>query len=326
VYVEADVCDYLKAEIFPQLSPPPYGEIEVIRLNGEKPVYLFYERTKNVAVVGKSFKCGSVPPEEAWLEAEKEYLNLKLLRERFGMSEDADQVVNPLGENRELSALLVTEKAPGETLDYYIAKAIYDQQREKLFQKLSNLARFFVKLHQSSETERSVSADLPQWYLDKLLDSLSVSSLNPSERAAIGKYLARWWNENDIFDSDREVIAHGDATPTNFLFYDKNVTGIDLERMKWADRCWDLGLIAAELKHNFMLRMGDSWAAEPFIGHFLWEYAVDYGDTEIFHLITRKLPLYMAMGLLRIARNTWLDESYRKNLIWEAQQCLKYGL
>lgn len=326
MYAEADICQYLKKDIFPQLAPAPYGEIEALRINWERPVYLFFERAKNLTVVGKSFKHDFITLEEAWLGAEKEYLNLKLLRERFGMSRDPDKVVAPLGENKELSALLVTERAPGQTLDYYIAKAIYEQKSTELLEKLSHLARFFVKLHYSSETDRLVSPDLPRWYLNKLLDSLSEGPLSPSERNAIEKYSARWWNENSILSTDREVIVHGDATPTNFLFYNEEVIGIDLERMKWADRCWDLGFIAAELKHHFIWRMRDGWAAEPFISHFLWEYAVNFGGSQFFYKVTGKIPLYMALGLLRIARSLWLDEACRKNLIVEAKKCLEYGL
>jgi hypothetical protein len=326
VYTEAAVFEYLKEEIFPQIAPSPYGEVEVIRLALEKPVYLFFERTRNIMVVGKYFKGESLPPEEAWLSAEKEYLNLKLLRERFGMGGDGDKVVAPLGENKELSALLVIEMVPGQTLDYYIAKAICEQQSTELFEKLGYLARFFVKLHQSSETDRLVSPDLPQWYLDKLLSSLSKECLSSGERNTIENFAARWWNKSEVFVSDREVIVHGDATPTNFLFDNGNVTAIDLEKMKWADRCWDLGFIAAELKHHFMWRIDDGWAAEPFIGHFLWEYVVNCGDTQFFPTITGKIPLYMALGLLRIARNHWLDEFYRKHLIAEAKRCLEYGL
>jgi len=326
MYTEAAVCEYLRDEIFPQLAPPPYGEIQVTRLPSGKPVYLFFEKDRNIMAVGKSFECEFITPEEAWLEAEKELLNLKLLREEFRMKEDPDQVVAPLGNNKQLSAMLITEKAPGQTLDYYLAKAIFEQQHEELLDKLSNLARFFAKLHQASETNRTVPPDLPQWYLQRMLDTLSEGPLSPGERAIIEQYAGRWWEEDSIFATDREVIVHGDATPTNFLFYDNNVMGVDLEGMKWADRCWDLGFIAAELKHHFEWRVGDGWAAEPFIGHFLWEYAVNHGDTQFFHIITRKIPLYMALGLLRIARNSWLDEQYRKNLVLEAQHCLEYGL
>jgi aminoglycoside phosphotransferase (APT) family kinase protein len=251
---------------------------------------------------------------------------LKLLREMLGEKADGDNVVAPLGENRDLSALLVVERAPGLTLDFFLAKAIFEQQDDQLFDILSQLARFLVKLHETCKTETPLTSELPRFYLSGLLDSLSEGPLEPLSRTSIDKFAVQWWSAETVFGSDRETIVHGDATPTNFLFDNGNVTAIDLESMKWADRCWDLGFIAAELKHHFMWRTGDGRAAEPFIGHFLWEYAVDYGDTNFFHVIARKIPLYMALGLLRIARNLYLDESYREYLIQEAKRCLKYGL
>ena len=96
-----------------------------------------------------------------------------------------------------------------------------------------------------------------------------------NQREEIKNLAASWWNRDGMFN-DHEVIVHGDATPTNFLFHHQKVTGIDLEKMKWADRCWDLGFIAAELKHHYMWRAGDGKKAEPFIGHFLWEYATRF--------------------------------------------------
>jgi hypothetical protein len=327
IHEKVALCEYLKEEVFPRLAPPPYGEIGIERICYQKPVYLFLDTAQNIMVIGKFFTYGTVSLEEAWLSAEREYFNLKLLRGKFGMDGNAYQVANPLGKNKELCALLVTERAPGETLDYYIAKAIYEQQSQQLFDKLSYLARFLVKLHRNSDTDRQVSCELPRWYLGELLNSLGQDTLSPCERSTIEEHAAGWWEETGIFTEDREVIVHGDATPTNFLFQGEKVTGIDLERMKWADRCWDLGFVVAELKHHFAWRMGNGWAAEPFIGHFLWEYAVHYnGDTQFFYAITRKIALYMALGLLRIARNPWLDQPHREYLIKEAKQCLKHGL
>ena len=326
MYVEEAICRYLRKEIFPQLAPPPYGEIEMTSLGAQKPVCLFFEKKKNIMVVGKMFKWGIVPLEDAWLKADKEYSNLKLLREKLGLDRDTDRVVAPLGESKELSALLVTEKVPGRTLDYYIARAILEQQHDELFQTLSHLARFFIKLHEAAKTESPPSPDFPRFYLNSVLDSLDLGPTGYLKRAEIEEYAVRWWFAEGVFDSDRETIVHGDATPTNFLFDEGNVTAIDLESMKWADRCWDLGFIAAELKHHFMWRTGDGWAAEPFISHFLWQYTLNYGDASFFYVITRKLPLYMALGLLRIARNLYVGDMHREHLVTEAEQCLKYGL
>jgi hypothetical protein len=321
------LAEYLKREIFPGLAPPPYGDIKVRRLSEQKPVYLFLENTKNLMVVGKSFQHDSGPLEQAWLRAEKEYSNLKLLRERFGMNGDSYQVVAPLGKNKELSAMLVTKRAPGRLLDHYISEAVFGQRYDSLFCKLGYLANFFVKLHRNTENSKQVSIDSLRDYLGKLLDCLSQGPLNRYGRDSVEQHALQWFDRGEILESDREVVVHGDATPTNFVFCHQDVRGIDLEKMTWGDRCWDLGFMAAELKHHFMWRTGNGWTAEQFIGHFLWEYAASYNrDTRFFHAITSRIPVYMALGLLRIARNDWLDAPYRRNLIREAKRCLKYGL
>lgn len=322
------ISEYLKAEVFPGLAPPPYGDIKIRRLSWLKPVFLFLERSRHITVVGKSFKHDSIPLEEAWGHAEKEYLNLTVLRDEFGMNDDSYKVVAPLGKNKRLSAMLVMEKAPGRLLDYYIAAAVYERRYDTLYDKLSHLARFFSKLHGNSQSDCPVSIDAASQYLNKMLDSLSRGPLGDFQKDAIEHYSSPWWDRLSTL-ADREVIVHGDATPTNFLFHHSRVSGIDLERMKQTDRCWDLGFMAAELKHHFTWRTGNNWAAEPFIGHFLWDYFIDHrshGGAQSFHDITGRIPVYMALGLLRIARNDWLDLPYRRNLMREAKRCLKYGL
>jgi thiamine kinase-like enzyme len=315
---------YLKSEILPQVASPPFGCIDAFKISHQRPVYLYQDEPSQAKIVGKYFQYNSNDREEAWHKAEKEYFNLILLRDQIGLKGDHYNIVAPLGRNKVLSALLILEKAPGQTLDYFIARAIYENQTQELFYRLSDIARFFVRLHSKSDSGRSVSPKLPQWYLDKMLKALNGKLSGMSNQSGEIVNLAfDWWNRGGMFQ-DHEVIVHGDATPTNFMFHQGKVTGIDLEKMKWADRCWDLGFLAAELKHHFMWRADDDRKAEPFIGHFLWEYATAYGDNAIFYRITRRLPFYMALGLLRIARNDWLSEKYRYKLIGEAKQCLKY--
>ncbi len=123
----------------------------------------------------------------------------------------------------------------------------------------------------------------------------------------------------------RQVLVHGDATPDNFMFGDGlQVIAFDLERAKRADRVFDTGRIAGELKHFFLRATGKKDAAEPFIGHFLWEYACHFPNRDrAFQSITGRTPFYLGMTLLRIARNQWIDPDYRRRLIHEARACLR---
>ncbi len=124
---------------------------------------------------------------------------------------------------------------------------------------------------------------------------------------------------------DRQVLVHSDVTPANILFGDGLwVIVIDLERLKLADRVFDLGRVVGELQHFFMQLAGDRWLAEPFIGHFLWEYACHFPDRDAaFAAITRRIPFYAGLNLLRIARNTWIGEGYSHRLVYEAREILR---
>ena len=123
---------------------------------------------------------------------------------------------------------------------------------------------------------------------------------------------------------DRQVWLHGDATPANFLFgHDLDVAAIDLERMKRGDRVFDVGRVAGELQHAFMRDSGDRHQAEAFIGHFLWEYSSHFPDHEqTFESITARAPYYMALNLLRIARNGYISQGYGRRLVRHAKRML----
>ena len=91
-----------------------------------------------------------------------------------------------------------------------------------------------------------------------------------------------------------------------------------------ADRVFDVGRITGELQHAFLQATGDKYAAEPFIGHFLWEYACHFPDRErAFAAICGRVPFQMAVTLLRIARNDWVPDEPRRRLIAEAVTTLR---
>ena len=94
--------------------------------------------------------------------------------------------------------------------------------------------------------------------------------------------------------------------------------------MKRGDRMFDVGRVAGELQHAFMLGTGGAARAEPFIGHFLWEYACHFPDRhQAFGSITGRLPYYMALNLLRIAGNDYLSPDYRHQLVSQAKNLLQ---
>ena len=73
------------------------------------------------------------------------------------------------------------------------------------------------------------------------------------------------------------------------------------------------------------MRDAGNWhRAEPFIGHFLWEYSRHLPDRErMFESITGRVPFYMALNLLRIARNDYISQDYSRRLVSRAKKLLR---
>jgi aminoglycoside phosphotransferase (APT) family kinase protein len=126
----------------------------------------------------------------------------------------------------------------------------------------------------------------------------------------------------------KTVLVHGDATPTNFVFLSNGaVAAIDLEMMKRADPVFDLGMVCGEIKHAFLWRNSSTSMSEPFIEVFLRSYSAEAADpTTVFREITKRLPYFMGLTELRIARNRCLTVEYRRLLAREAIACLQDGI
>lgn len=87
---------------------------------------------------------------------------------------------------------------------------------------------------------------------------------------------------------------------------------------------FDVGRVAGELQHAFMAATGDRYRAEPFIGHFLWEYSCHFSDRRsAFDSITARAPYYMGLNLLRIACNGYINNHYGGRLVAEAKEVLR---
>ena len=315
---------YLVHDVLPQVGVRNgVADFRVFTMKHSK-VYLYEECHSHARVVGKFFGRSGHDTSEALQRMRKEFDNLEILRS-YGLAGYPHHVVRPLGTNAWLNSILVEEYAPGVPLSAFVNDAIHRGQSDPLFAKLTALAYFLANLHNRTANGQGVDFHQDCAYLNQLVRKLQSQHVIAAWDADELYWLRDRWREKPRMWEDNQVLVHGDATPSNLLFGSGlSVIAIDLERMKYADRTFDLGRIAGELQHYFLQANGNKHAAEPFIGHFLWEYACHFPDRgRAFHSITGRLPFQMALTLLRIARNAWVSAPHRARLVQEAKIILR---
>jgi serine/threonine protein kinase len=317
---------YLRYDIQPRVSNssgnPNY---RVFQLNGSNDVYLYEDRSSGAKVVGKFFRSSRKwDTEKAAANLTREFEGLCRMRDR-GLKGYPHHVVRPLGRNFSMNALLVTEYCEGEQFSDLILSVIQCGDKDRLYDKLTALAYFLSVFHNRTAIGARVDFNQDCAYMDRLINRLfEINAMGPDGAHELYWLRDQWYHQPKMWE-DWQVMVHGDATPDNFMFGGGlSVVALDLERTKLADRVFDTGRVAGELKHFFMQATGDKYAAEPFIGHFLWEYACHFPDREnTFRSISCRTPFYMGITLLRIARNSWVEADYRRRLIHEAKECLR---
>jgi hypothetical protein len=315
---------FLVHDVLPQMGVRNRtAEFRVFSMKASK-VYLYEERHSSAQIVGKFFVSGGHKANEGAQRMFQEFDNLRRLR-GYGLEGYPHHVVRPLGTNAGLNSILVEEYAKGVPLSTFVDQAIHHGQSQPLFEKLTALAYFLATLHNRTAEGTGVDFHQDCSYLDRLVRKLQTKQVIGAWDADELFWLRDRWRDKPRMWEDNQVLVHGDATPSNLLFgRGLSVIAIDLERMKRADRVFDLGRIAGELQHYFLQANGNKHSAEPFIGHFLWEYACHFPDrSRAFRSITGRLPFQMALTLLRIARNSWVGLPHRRRLVEEAKVILR---
>ncbi len=316
---------FLARDILPLLGHSGADpEFRVFRLPGSNHVYLYEERRTGLRVIGKFFGRGGTRPRDvACRRMAREHGNLEHARS-LGFAGFPHYVVRPLGANGDTDCALVVEHCHGKTLSQVILEAIREGSRGPLFEKLSNLAAFLAALHNRTADGRGVDFHRECGYFEYVAGQLLAwGLLGQGDFDRLRGKMNAWRERPDAWE-DQQVLVHGDATPANFLFGDAPwVIVLDLERMRRSDRVFDVGRVAGELKYFFLQYAGDPEKAEPFIGHFLWEYAGHFPDQGgAFASICRRVPFYLGLTLLRIARNHWIDGRHRRALLAQAERTL----
>lgn len=316
---------YIVKDVMPKVERDVRNPVfHVSRLRGSNMVYRYSEERTRLSLIGKFY---SFQEPHKGVRLINEFRNLKNAR-ALGLTELPNYVVRPLGSEKRMGLGLIEEYVEGKDLDYYIRRAVHDSRHCRLKERLTDLAFFLAELHKRTSLAKGLDITPAGGYYEKLLSKLRKKGLLDERSEKAFRKLKDEWLEREYMHKDREVVIHGDATPTNFLFPPQSgVVAIDLERMKQGDRMFDVGMVCGELKHAFMWRLGDKYASEQHIGHFLSEYARHFGrPSDVYESVILRNPFYMAVTELRIARNNWLDREHRGRLVREARECLEWGL
>ena len=297
----------------------------VFRLSGSNEVYAYEEKFSGAKVICKFYgtRFGRDLDKAAWM-ARQEYHCLQLLRQ-YNLVGSPHHVIRPLGVSRDINGALAVEYYPGEEFSHAIARATQHRDDAHLYWRLTALASFLATLHNRTANGATVAFEPECRYFDAIVGQLGKARRIGQRDIDELSRLRDQWRELPQMWQDRQVWLHGDATPANFLFgRGMDVAAIDLERMKRGDRMFDVGRVAGELQHAFMRDCGDRHRAEPFIGHFLWEYSGHLPDQEqTFESLSARAPYYMALNLLRVARNDYIGQDYGGKLVRQAKRLLQ---
>ncbi len=289
-------------------------------------VYKYSEQNSGLAVVCKFFDPNDTNKERL-ARLKGEYDNLLRIR-GFGFDSAPFYVVRPITKEESIGLAVVEEYIKGKDLDHYLKKAVFQCDEAPLYDRLSLLASFLWEIHRRTQIDTYSNGETSIHYIYSLIDYLCQYNVIEQRELLSFKQPVDRWVHKGILNGARDVIIHGDATPTNFIFTpDGTVSAIDMERSRYGDAVYDIGMVCGELKHAFLWRAGDLLKSEPFIRHFLKEYVKHSEEPKAeFKRLSMRIPFYMALTELRIARNLYLDWDYRRRIAYEARFCLLGGL
>jgi aminoglycoside phosphotransferase (APT) family kinase protein len=302
---------------------------DIYAFNKSESICCYFDRRTDIQLIGKSY--GSkflrdTPDGGEDLRAflmRREFSNLQQAR-ALGLDASPVRAVQPYAASAELNCTLFQEFASGLHVTSYVSEALEHGKKEKLLDCLRLVAEFLARLHVRSRRPVPVDDDPALRYFEKLINQLVGWRIISTGQHRRFRELGKEWDSSGILRSGEQVLIHGDANPSNFLWDGKgDLLAIDFERMTFGDPAADLGAIAAELKHLFWLSSKAPWTSEAYIKDFYESYAAKVSaDGRTFADLTNRCRFYMACVELRISRNLWVDINHRHLLIDNALECL----
>ena len=274
-------------------------------------------------MVGKFYSAypAATPADPGLVQEYHHYLRAAAL----GLTDDPARIPRLLGRRPDLRLGLLLEAVPGPDLDRLVRRGRLDRTRWPTsfgaWKAWLNSWPFFTPAPAGG---RGVGPEALS-YLDKLWCNCTRQGLLTGEDEADLDSRRAAWEVRLAQFPDRQVLVHGDATPTNFLFPEGRAVALDLERLRpatasgtspgWPANSNTPGPGAPARrprpKQPSATFSGPIWGPQP-----------DPGPGRTPFLLN---PFYMALAELRIARNAYLAWDYRRWLVAEATRCLTYG-
>jgi aminoglycoside phosphotransferase (APT) family kinase protein len=298
-----------------------HPDIALRKLSGSHDVFLLKCAGSGRELVLKSFAKHQGPSGRLERYLDNEYDSLKRIR-KFGVTSRHWTAVKPVCRDRE-ALFFVEEKAEGTPLDHHLSREIADGD-DRLYEKLDLIAGFFASLHHKTRVRQPANAFSLRQELERhAAQSCRAGGLDGGEQREARSLIRRWCDSSAIRHAARS-LTHGDATTTNFIYNRDRLVAIDLERCKYRDPVYDLGMLAGELFSVAMSATSNPYNADRYLGHLYWKYAGNFRDQQgTFNRLTARNPLYMANSLLRMSRNGYFSVEHRKKLGFYALECLR---
>ena len=292
------------------------------RLRASRPVFRFSASGDGTGLVGK-FYVDQVPTNSQDRSLAQEYRNY-LAAPDWGLG--AGVIPRLVGHAPGVRLGLLLEAVPAPDLDHFLAAAAQGEGLETCLSKVTKLAELLAFFHSRPMPRQPVSPQPALRYFHKLKGQLrALELISPEEKGLLAEE-GRAWEARLAAFPDHQILLHGDATPTNFLFPDGRALAVDLERLRAGDRLFDLSWVTGELRHAWGWRGRDFTESEAAIQSFFRAYLEALpADGALARRIFSLNPFYMALAKLRIARNSYLSWEYRRALVEEAWRCLTYG-
>ena len=216
----------------PFLGTQEEGEGLVMeRLPSSRPVFRLSSSGNGTSLVG-NFYVDQVPTTSQDRSLAREYQNYLAAPAR-GFNGVIPRLV---GHAPGVRLGLLLEAVPAPDLDYFLAKAAQGQGLEACLVKVRKLAELLAFFHNRPLPPLPVHPKPVLAYFQKLQGQLQALGLFSIEEAEFLAEEGRAWGARFATFPDRQVLLHGDATPTNFLFPDGRAVAVDLERVRAGDR------------------------------------------------------------------------------------------